>query len=81
MATFAETYRAIVMPRLRALAWTYAISVACGGMGFSEALGRLESQAWRSGGSALPEAMWGDLEGLLATLLLTEIDKFEREAR
>lgn len=74
MDSFADHYRAIVLPRLREHCRLPGLLVEAGAMVFSEAFDQVFREAWRLGASRLPADKVLALEDWIASRILIEAD-------
>ena len=70
--SFAEQYRADVVPRLARIARVQGLFLACGLTGFDEAWGEVFAEARRLGALHLPEALRDDLMAWVTSTVLAE---------
>jgi hypothetical protein len=76
MATFAATFRELVMPSLARMCRTQGLFVALDLYTFSEASSAVMAAAVKRGASSLPDGLVMELGDWISTAILRAIDEF-----
>lgn len=76
MATFAATFRELVMPSLARMCRTQGLFVALDLYAFSEASSAVMAAAVKRGASSLPDTLLLELDAWIGVALLRAVDEF-----